>query len=243
MRIFLLMLLWVFACKSATAEWIKLHGSAIQTTYADPAAMRISGSKIEMWLLSDYKKPNRYGGQTFRSVKSRNEYDCSKERLRMLSYSLYAGNMGEGEELYSDINPDMWKAVSPGSNDQISWKTACGSNVGVGWIKVGESDGMTGYANPFSIRRNSERASMWELFDFNSRQTHESGENYVSVKHQAEYDCEKNRYRTLSIVYHPENMGDGAPVFEDGKRKKWEPVMPGSVDEILWGIACKEQAN
>jgi hypothetical protein len=237
MRAVFLLMLFLVASHSATAEWMKVYGSGIQTTYANPDAIEVDGGKIKVWQLADYKRPNKYGNSPYLSVKSQTEYDCKRGLSRMLSYSLFSGKMGEGEVLKSDSSVSAWKAVSPGSADDKSWKAAC--LLEVGWVSVGESDDMTGYANPFSIRRKDQRVKMVELFDFKEPQIHDKDEKYLSVKHQAEYDCESNRYRTLLFSYHSENMGKGKVVFDDDNSQKWEVVVPGSIDDVLLKLACK----
>ncbi|MFA5825393.1 MAG: surface-adhesin E family protein, partial [Gallionellaceae bacterium] len=107
MRTLFLMMLFALS-HSAMADWVKVHGSAIQVTYANPATIDLTGSNIKMGLLSDYKKPQKYEGRQFLSVMSQNEYDCDDAQLRMLSYSLHAGNMGKGEVVYTDPSRTAW---------------------------------------------------------------------------------------------------------------------------------------
>lgn len=234
--------LWMFlavASHDAAAEWMKVYSGVMQTTYANPEAIEVDGQTVKMWQMFDYIRPNRYGGKPYLSMKAQAEYDCKKKQWRVLTYSLLAGKMGEGEVLYSDHVQSVWKPVAAGSTDEMSWKAAC--LLEVGWVSVGESEDMTGYANPFSIRRKDQRARMTELFDFNEPQTHESGEKYLSVKHQAEYDCESKQTRTLLFSFHSENMGKGKVIFDSDKSQDWESVAPGSVDEVLLKFACKGQ--
>ena len=235
MRTLLLMMLFALS-NSAMADWIKVHSSAIQATYANPATIDLAGNNIKMSLLSDYKKSHKYDDKQFLSVMSQNEYDCDDAQLRMLSYSLFTGNMGKGEVVYTDPNKTGWKQVAAKSTDEIAWKTAC--DISAGWVKVGDNEVMTGYANPFSIRKVAGKAKIWELFDFKSEKEQDGKHKYLSVKLYAEYDCKENQFRTLSISYHPKSMGDGDQVFADTKAQKWEPVATGA-DKILWKIACE----
>lgn len=234
MRTLLLMMLFALN-NSAMADWVKVHSSAIQATYANPATVDPAGNNIKMWLLSDYKKPHKYEDRQFLSVISENEYDCDDAQLRMLSYSLHAGNMGKGEVVYTDASKTAWKRVAAKSADEIAWKTVC--DLSGGWVKVGDNEVMSGYANPFSIRKIGDKAKMWELFDLKSAKEQGGGHKYLSIKLNAEYDCKENQFRTLSISYYPKSMGGGDQVFADTKTQKWEPVATGA-DKVLWKIAC-----
>lgn len=236
MAIGLLVLAVSIACDNADAEWIEVDHSEIQTTYADPASIEVSGNRISMWLLSSYKTPRRYEDKKFLSVKTQYEYDCGGEQFRMLEYSLRAGKTGEGEELHGETSVDKWKRVAKGSADESLWKKVCDPSAG--WSKVGESDAMIVYANPYTVRKKGGRARMWELFDFKSAQMKGEGKRYLSIKHQAEYDCKAKQYRTLEVAYHAENMGRGKEVADDDKTQRWDPITTGSADELFWKMAC-----
>jgi hypothetical protein len=234
MRTICLMMLFALS-DSALAEWVKVHGSEIQTTYANAATIDATSDRIKMWLVTDYMKPHKYDGKPFLSVMSQNEYDCGDAQVRMLSYSLHAGNMGKGEVVYSDPSKAVWKSAATGSADEISWKIVC--DLSAGWVKVGENEVMSGYANPFSIRKKGERAEIWELFEFKSAREYAGKQKFISIKLHAEYNCKENQFRTLSLAYHPKSMGGGDQVFADTKTQKWEPVATGT-DTVLRKIAC-----
>lgn len=228
-------LMWLACGGIASAEWIEVDGSDIQTTYTEPSSIEVSGSKVSLWLLSSYKTPKKYDGKPFQSVMSQYEYDCRSRQYRMLAYSLRAGKMG-GEELHGEASVDKWKQIADGSADEVLWKRVCTPESG--WIKVGESDQMTVYANPFTLRKKGSRVRMWELFNFRSPRLHNNWQKYLSVRHQAEYDCKEMQYRTLEVEYHADNMGKGEEIFNDDKAKKWEAVQAGSADQLFWKMAC-----
>ncbi len=229
-------LLLLFIHTTASAEWLEVDRSDIQTTYADPASLDASGKRITIWLLSSYKTPRKYDNGKFQSVKSQYEYDCRGERFRLLAYSLHTGARGEGAELFSDASEDKWKAVVPGSSDEKLWKRVCVPEAG--WSRVGESKAMAVYANPFSIRRKGDKVRLWQLFDLRTAKQHAAGQRYLSVKHEAEYDCKEIRYRTLSFSYYSANMGNGEEVFTDDDAKKWDAITVGSADHLFWKMAC-----
>jgi hypothetical protein len=154
----------------------------------------------------------------------------------MLEYSLHSGKMGDGEVLQSSLNIGKWQAITARGGEEIFWKAAC--DPATGWVKIGESEIMFVYTNPFTIRKRFSNVKMWELFDLKSAKVDDSGKNYLSVMHQAEYDCKENQYRTLAISYYSENMGKGDQISTVSKSQEWDSVVSGSADEAFWKIAC-----
>jgi hypothetical protein len=114
---------------SAEAGWVEIAASSEKslTLYSDPATIRKNGNIVKMWDLTDFKtaqeEPN-YG--RYLSSKVHGEYDCKKERWRILYFSLHSGNMGGGAVIRSDSKPDIWSPVAPASSISTSlWKIAC----------------------------------------------------------------------------------------------------------------------
>ncbi len=105
------------------------------------------------------------------------------------------------------------------------------------WVKVSNVDGgdITFYTDPSTIRKNGKSVKMWELQDYLTART---GENYLSVKIQNEYDCKNERTRLLFLSLHSAHMGGGDIVEMNNSPGEWMPVPPASIIEALWKIAC-----
>ncbi len=109
------------------------------------------------------------------------------------------------------------------------------------WVNIGSgADGsFIIYADPNTIRKNGSMVKMWELVDYVNAQVHKSsGRTYFSVKHQAEYDCQGERFRSLAYLSYSGKMGGGEPIYNDYDPGQWKPVAPGSVGEGLWELVC-----
>jgi hypothetical protein len=101
---------------------------------------------------------------------------------------------------------------------------------------------MSAYVDPATIRRKGDLVKMWQLADFKNVQTDNfSFAPYLSVKGQREYDCTEERHRTLTATWFSGNMGHGTIVEFDSDEKKWQPVPPESVNQIMWRLACGKQ--
>jgi len=97
------------------------------TVYADPASIRKAGNRVKMWSLHDHKSVRNTLGLMNLSSRSLNEYDCKVKQVTMHFLYVHSGNMGRGEAL--QINGEYccwWSHVSPGTINEILWKTACG---------------------------------------------------------------------------------------------------------------------
>lgn len=106
------------------------------------------------------------------------------------------------------------------------------------WVLVtADESGTTVYVDPSTIRRKEDLANLWTLYDSKSVETVPGG-SFLSIKRQKEYDCAEARSRTLAETLFSGNMGKGKVVLIDTDERKWQPVEPGSIGQILWKYAC-----
>ena len=109
------------------------------------------------------------------------------------------------------------------------------------WVKVSDGDeaGKTVYVDPASIRLNSNLVKMWQFYDYKTVQTVE-GVRFLSAKEQWEFDCAEERSRVLALKEFSGNMGSGTVVYTNSEVGKWIPVMPGSIGQSVWKVACSK---
>jgi hypothetical protein len=127
MKRLLLITLLVLNSGPVYAEWVLTSGNddAGLTVYVDPDTIRRKGNLAKMWELYDYKTVQTVAGDSLLSIKRYNEYDCTEERTRMLGYTWFSGNMGNGNVVYSTNDVQQWEPVVSGSIDRSLWKVAC----------------------------------------------------------------------------------------------------------------------
>ena len=120
----------VVVSSSAMAEWVEITMTyeGTITVYVDPATIRKSGNNVKMWRLADFNSVQEVSTDTkFLSQKSQQEYDCKEEQTRTLYFSWHSENMGRGEIVHLDDEPDQnWSPVAPESANEFLWKFACG---------------------------------------------------------------------------------------------------------------------
>ena len=60
----------------------------------------------------------------------------------------------------------------------------------------------------------------------------------LSTQARSEFDCSQVRSRVLALTDFSGNEGSGKVVYSNSAEQKWEPVVPGSVSQTLWKVAC-----
>jgi hypothetical protein len=125
MRKFALLLLLAGLSADAAAAWTLVNRGEEVNAYADPESIRASGNFVSMLDLMDFRTGLHAANQPFLSRRDEVEYDCNEERYRSLVLSVYSGNMGAGEELYTEALPGKWTPVTPGSVAAVMYKIAC----------------------------------------------------------------------------------------------------------------------
>ena len=107
------------------------------------------------------------------------------------------------------------------------------------WILVsgGEAADISAYADPATIRKTGNKATMWTLTDYKAVQKTD-GKTFLSVRSQNEYDCAEEKARIFYANVHSRNMAGGEIISTSIKPREWEFNEPDSVGEALWKIAC-----
>jgi GYF domain 2 len=97
----------------AMTNWVRVFENMQFVNYYDPATVRKKGHLRIIRALYDLKAPGAGGDQSAQSLM---EYDCAGRRHRILSHSVYSGQMATGRILSSDNTPDIeWQNLSPGN--------------------------------------------------------------------------------------------------------------------------------
>lgn len=129
----LLIVLLVLSSGPAYAEWLLLGGDdqAGMALYVEPGTISRNGDQVTMWILYDFKTvQTKEGGKSVLSAKLQREYDCKKERTRLLALTNYSDNMGSGEVVSnSTFDEQKWVPVTPlepGTIAESLWGVACG---------------------------------------------------------------------------------------------------------------------
>jgi hypothetical protein len=112
------------------AEWVDVGGKVekgltVYTVYVDPTTIRRNGDVVTLWALFDFKTIQSIVGGPWLSSKTQRQFDCIEERVRLLGFMTFTGNMGSGEPVYSNSEESKWEPVAPDSIDRKLWEVAC----------------------------------------------------------------------------------------------------------------------
>jgi hypothetical protein len=111
------------------------------------------------------------------------------------------------------------------------------------WTLLGSSaanGGMDVYVAPASIRRSGDRARMFDLFDFKTRQVID-GKAFLSARNEYEYDCARPRQRMLATTGFSGRMGKGTVVEASDGALPWEAVGSSGPAYEHWQVACRRR--
>ena len=128
-RLFFMSILWSLGIVSVVyAEWQPVGTTELFSHYIDRGGISKTDHLAKMWVLDDYKIPQKtLDGKPFFSVRTREEYDCKKEQVRTHSVIAHADHMGKGVYVWGNNYPsDPWRPISRGSLDETYRKIACG---------------------------------------------------------------------------------------------------------------------
>ena len=109
------------------------------------------------------------------------------------------------------------------------------------WELVSGDDeaGLTVYVDRDTIRRKGNLVKMWQLYDYKTVQA-VAGDSLLSIQRHNEYDCTEERTRMLAYTWFSSNMGKGRVVYKTAEEQPWAPVVPRSIDQTLWKVACSK---
>ena len=109
------------------------------------------------------------------------------------------------------------------------------------WELVSGDDAakLTVYVDRDTIQRKGNLAKMWQMYDYKAVQT-VAGDSLLSIQRHNEYDCTGERTRMLAYTWFSSNMGKGRVVYKTADEQPWEPVVPRSINQSLWKVACSK---
>ncbi len=116
------------------------------------------------------------------------------------------------------------------------------------WEMTGTSTDNTGnehthFHDKSTIRRNNGLAKMWVMRD-TSRPIYFSEGKFKSLKALMAYNCLEETLEVFSFIWYADSMGSGKIVERQTRKesqREFSPIIPGSVGETEWKIACGEK--
>jgi hypothetical protein len=122
MRKNLFCLLVLISCP-VFADWVMIgKNEEGRVFFNDPKTLRIDGGLVKVWELQNFK-PEPDGAQSYRM---RKEYDCKKERFRLISISSHTGSMASGQVIDSQTQDNStWHEIAPKTVNEALFRASC----------------------------------------------------------------------------------------------------------------------
>lgn len=117
---------------------------------------------------------------------------------------------------------------------------AAGTAAAAEWVSLGDQGPAEVLVDKASVTRKGDLATMWSLQELKTPGS-AGGASYVSLKRQDEFDCKDPRTRGVQISAYPQPKGEGKAVASEKGSGKWDKIVPGSTNEVLWKIACAKE--
>lgn len=114
---------------NVVAGWTEFGGSSSDgnvKTYFEQVTSRNKDHVIRVWQIKDYAKPQVINNMSSLSVKSLLEVNCKTRMIRTLAYTHYNQNLGRGEPVIKNSNPDEWGNIAPDITNEAMRKRYCG---------------------------------------------------------------------------------------------------------------------
>jgi hypothetical protein len=112
-------------CTGAAAQWTPVMVDQMVITYIDRATVRGRGSMVRMWWLMDYQLVQIVDEKGYFSRVHHSEFDCRRQRTRLLSVALLSQQMGLGEVVFEDTAPRRWESVTGQPFQRALFDIAC----------------------------------------------------------------------------------------------------------------------
>ena len=110
------------------SPWERVGTYQGRALYIDPTTARRSGSRIQIFTITDLKEPNATArGRQYFSKKALLEFDCTKRTFKVLQDVWYTRRMGQGEPVFqTEGEPQGPYAIQSDSPGELFWNGACG---------------------------------------------------------------------------------------------------------------------
>lgn len=116
-----------WAQPAASSPWERVGTYEGRTLYIDPTTARKSGSRVQVFTITDLKEANATArGRQYFSKKALLEFDCSKRTLKVLQDTWYTKRMGQGETVFLTEGPQGPYPVQGESPGEMFFNSACG---------------------------------------------------------------------------------------------------------------------
>jgi hypothetical protein len=111
------------------------------------------------------------------------------------------------------------------------------------WEYTDSSDSFILFHDKSTIRRNGVFVQMWSSKDYFDVQT-DVRTPFKSAKYLRKYNCNEETQAIVWLIHYADSLGSGNVTFSYTTKERelaWIPVVPGTIGEAEWKIACSKK--
>jgi hypothetical protein len=127
--------------------------------------------------------------------------------------------------------------------DPMAWVRTLDPMTSGGWQfrSVAVDGSWAIFSSTHQFKRSGQEVTVWMRNEYAEPQAGDGGP-YLSAVEKTQYDCKKEQFRNLLVVYYAANNIQGSEDSEeaDGKKTPWSPIVPGTRVESSYLWACSQ---
>ena len=128
--------------------------------------------------------------------------------------------------------------------DPMGWVRTLNPLTSGGWQfrTVADDGGWAAYSTDHQLKRAGKKVTVWLRQEYAETQVKDDT-RVRSVVQNIQYDCAKERQRSLMSIYYSDNNIQGSKQVEEAdiKDAPWLAIIPGSHEELNYQWACTEK--
>jgi hypothetical protein len=127
--------------------------------------------------------------------------------------------------------------------DPMAWVRTLEPMSTGGWeFRAVANDGSSAtFSSTHQMKRSGQVVTVWLRQEYAETQAGTNGP-YLSLVEKAQYDCKKQQWRDLLVIYYSANNVQGNEQTEEGDSKNtpWNAIVPGTREEsnLLWACSA-----
>jgi hypothetical protein len=126
--------------------------------------------------------------------------------------------------------------------DPMAWVRTLDPMSAGGWEfrNVADDGSWAAYSTDHQLKHKGKTVTVWLRQEYAEPHQDSGSDAYRSTVENVQYDCAKERARTLLVIYYSENniKGNEQSVQADPKASPWDPIVPGTLSELNFRWAC-----
>ncbi len=119
----LFVLLLIISSASNAQNWQRITSTDDAVLYVDSRSIKKNGNTRRAWVLIDFTKRLESTGAM--SMIVLNEFHCTEDKRRLMSFNQYSDRMGSGNVLEPSSRVTDWSYTAPGTVEETILRYVC----------------------------------------------------------------------------------------------------------------------